>query len=136
MARSVRGEILRLEREHVRAINRGDLRGALKLFDRGFVGFSSTKHRRIRGLGALRKTFDYYMKRAPKLAYHMEQPHVSVSGGTAVATFYWSVQLGRGRSGRNTGMQKAHNIHGRGTHVFTKQEKEWKVVHEHFSRAH
>jgi ketosteroid isomerase-like protein len=109
----------------VRAINRGDVRGALKLFDRGFVGFSSTKHQRIRGLGALRKTFDYYLKRAPKLAYHMEQPLVSVSGGTAVATFYWRVQLGRGRK-----------IQGRGTHVFSKQGKEWKVVHEHFSRAH
>jgi ketosteroid isomerase-like protein len=125
MAKSVRGEILHLEREQVRAINRGDVRGALKLFDRGFVGFSSTKHQRIRGLGALRKTFDYYLKPGPKLAYHMEQPHVSVSGGTAVATFYWSVQLGRRRK-----------IHGRGTHVFTKQGKEWKVVHEHFSRAH
>ena len=125
MAKSVRGEILHLEREQVRAINRGDVRGALKLFDRGFVGFSSTKHQRIRGLGALRKTFDYYLKQAPKLSYHMEQPHVSASNGTAVATFYWSVQLGRG-----------HKIHGRGTHVFAKQGKEWKVVHEHFSRAH
>jgi ketosteroid isomerase-like protein len=125
MAKNVRGEILRLEREQVRAINRGDVRGALKLFDRGFVGFSSTKHQRIRGLGALRKTFDYYLKHAPKLAYHVEQPHVSVSGGTAVATFYWSVQLDRG-----------DKIHGRGTHVFAKQRKEWKVVHEHFSRAH
>jgi len=125
MAKSVRGQILHLEREQVRAINRGDVRGALKLFDQGFVGFSSTKHQRIRGLGALRKTFDYYLKQAPKLAYHLEQPHVSVSGGTAVATFYWSVQLGRG-----------HKIHGRGTHVFSKQRKEWKVVHQHFSRAH
>ena len=125
MAESVRGQILHLEREQVRAINRGDVRGALKLFDQGFVGFSSTKHQRIRGLGALRKTFDYYLKQAPKLAYHLEQTHVSVSGGTAVATFYWSVQLGRG-----------HKIHGRGTHVFSKQRKEWKVVHEHFSRVH
>jgi ketosteroid isomerase-like protein len=125
MAKSVRGEILQLEREQVQAINRGDVRGALKLFDNGFVGFSSTKHERIRGLGALRKTFDYYLKRAPKLAYHMEQPHVSVNGGTAVATFYWSVRL-----------EKGHKIHGRGTHVFSKQGKEWKVVHEHFSRAH
>ena len=133
MTKSVRGEILHLEREQVRAINRGDVRSALKLFDRGFVGFSSTKHQRIRGLGALRKTFEYYLKRAPKLAYHMEQPHVSVSGGTAVATFYWSVQLGRGRPGRTK--QKARKIRGRGTHVFAKQGKEWKVVHEHFSRA-
>src|SRR5437899_11744954 len=97
MAKSVRGQILQLEREQVRAINRGDLRGALKLFDRGFVGFSSTRHQRIRGLGALRKTLDYYLKRAPKLAYHMEQPHVPVSGGTAVGMFCWRVRLGRSR---------------------------------------
>src|SRR5258708_39737017 len=97
MAKSVRGEILQLEREQVGAINRGDVRGALKLFDGGFVGFSSTKHERIRGLGALRKTFDYYLKQAPKLAYHMEQPHVSVNGGAALATFSWSVQVGPGR---------------------------------------
>jgi ketosteroid isomerase-like protein len=95
------------------------------MFDRGFVGFSSTQHERIRGLGALRKTFEYYLKRAPKLTYHIEQPHVAVNGGTAVASFYWTVQLGRGR-----------RIHGRGTHVFTKQGKSWRVVHEHFSRAH
>jgi ketosteroid isomerase-like protein len=125
MAKSARGQILHLEREQVRAINRGDVRGALKLFDRGFVGFSSTKHQRIRGLGALRKTFHFYLKRAPKMAYHIEEPRVSVRGGTAVATFYWSVQLGPGRK-----------IHGRGTHVFAKQGKEWKVVHEHFSQAH
>src|SRR5258708_26878125 len=87
MAKSVRREILHLEREQVRAINRGDVRSALKLFDRGFVGFSSTKHQRIRGLGALRKTFEYYLKRAPKLAYHIEQPHVAVSGGTAGGTW-------------------------------------------------
>src|SRR5260370_41029902 len=98
MAKGGRGQILHLEREQVRAINRGDLRGALKRFDRGFVGFSSTKHQRIRGLWALRKTFDYYLKQAPKLAYHVEQPHVSVSGGTAVAAFDWKVQLGRGQS--------------------------------------
>src|SRR5258707_12330908 len=124
MAKSMGGQILHLEGEQVRAINRGDLRGALKLFDRGFVGFSSTKHQRIRGLGALRKTFDYYLKQAPKLAYHLEQPHVSVSSGTAVATFYWSVERGG-----------AHKIHGQGTHVFSKHRKAVKGVHEHFSHA-
>lgn len=120
-----RQQILQLERAQVRAINHGDLPGALQMFDRSFVGFSSTQHKRIRGLAALRKTFVYYWKRAPKLAYHIEQPHVHVSGATAVATFYWTVQLNPG-----------HKIHGRGTHVFTKQGKGWRVVHEHFSRAH
>jgi len=118
-------QILQLERAQVRAINAADVRGALQMFDRAFVGFSSTQHKRIRGLAALRKTFDYYLKRAPKLTYHVEQPHVSVNGGAAVATFYWTVQLGRG-----------HKIHGRGTHVFSRQGKNWRVVHEHFSRAH
>ena len=125
MPKTTRQQILQLERAQVRAINRADLRGALEMFDRGFVGFSSTQHKRIRGLAALRKTFVYYLKRSPKLAYHLEQPHVFVSGGTAVATFYWTVQLGRGRT-----------IHGRGTHVFTRHGKNWRVVHEHFSRAH
>jgi len=122
---TTRQQILQLERAQVRAVNHHDLRGALAMFDRAFVGFSSTQQKRIRGLGALRETFHYYLKRAPKLAYHIEQPHVSVSGATAVATFYWTVQLGRGRK-----------IHGRGTHVFSKHGKNWRVVHEHFSRAH
>src|SRR5260370_38543682 len=124
MTKSGRGESVQLEREQVRAINRGDLRGALKLFDREFVGFSSTKHERIRGLGALRKTFDYYLKQAPKLAYHMEQPHVSVNGGMAVATLCWSVQLG----GR-------HKVHGRGQPVFAKKGKEWSGGPGRFSRG-
>jgi len=122
---NTRQQILQLERAQVRAINAADVRGALQMFDRGFVGFSSTQHKRIRGLAALRKTFHYYLKRAPKLTYHVEQPHVSVNGGAAVATFYWTVQLGRSRK-----------IHGRGTHVFSRQDKTWRVVHEHFSRAH
>ena len=125
MPKTTRQRILQLERAQVRAINAGDLRGALQMFDRGFVGFSSTQHKRIRGLGALRKTFHFYLKRAPKLTYHIEQPLISVNGGTAVATFYWTVQLGRG-----------HKIHGRGTHVFARQGKNWRAVHEHFSRAH
>lgn len=48
------------------------------------------------------------------------------NGATAVATFYWIWILQRGRG---------RKIHGRGTHVFTKQGKNWRVVDEHFSRA-
>lgn len=124
MPKTTRQQILQLERAQVRAINHGDLRGALQMFYPSFVGFSSTRHKRIHGLSALRKTFEYYMKRGPHLTYRVEQPHVSVCGGAAVATFYWTVRLGRGRK-----------IRGRGTHVFAKQGKNWLVVHEHFSRA-
>ncbi len=125
MAQGIRKQILQLEREQARAINRGDVRGALKMFHKNFVGFSSTQHQRIRGLRALEKTFHYYLRRAPRMTYRIEQPQVHASGSTAVATFYWTVGLGKGRS-----------VRGRGTHVFTRAGKSWRVVHEHFSRAH
>lgn len=125
MSRTVRQEILRLEREQARAFNRGDVRGALKMFDKSFVGFSSTKHTRIRGQAALAETFRYYLKRAPKVRYRIEQPLVQVNGDAAVASFYWTVSLGRGRK-----------LRGRGTHVFARRGKSWRVIHEHFSRAH
>ncbi len=125
MAQGIRKQILQLERAQSRAINRGDVRGALKMFHKNFVGFSSTQHERIRGQRALEKTFHYYLRRAPKMSYRIEQPQVHASGSTAVATFYWTVGLGKGRS-----------VRGRGTHVFARTGKNWRVVHEHFSRAH
>lgn len=118
-------QISRLEREQARAINRGDVRGALRMFDKSFVGFSSTQHDRIRGLGALARTFHYYLKRAPKMNYRIQQARVHADGNVAVATFYWTVGLGRGRT-----------LRGRGTHVFVRKGKNWRIVHEHFSRAH
>jgi ketosteroid isomerase-like protein len=114
-----------MEHQQAHAINRGDIRGATKMFDRDFVGFSSTQHKRIRGLRALARTFRYYLRHAPDMKYSIAQPHVHVSGTTAVATFYWNVVLGGGRK-----------VHGRGTHVFARKGREWRVVHEHFSRAH
>jgi ketosteroid isomerase-like protein len=125
MNESARTQILGLEREQVRAVNRGDVPAAVRMFAKDFVGFSSTRHERIRGLGALRRTFLYYLKRSPKMTYRIEQPRIQVSGSAAVATFYWTVGLGGGR-----------HVRGRGTHVFTRQGKTWRVVHEHFSRAH
>lgn len=125
MSRAEKVQILRLERDQARAINRGDIRGATKMFRRGFIGFSSTKHRRIRGLTSLANTFRWYRKHSPKMKYRVEKPHIHVAGDTAVATFYWTVDLGRD-----------HKVHGRGTHVFMKEGRDWKVIHEHFSRAH
>jgi ketosteroid isomerase-like protein len=125
MANGIRKKILKAEREQARAINRGDIRGAVKMFHRNFVGFSSTRHDRIRGLGALAKTFHYYLRRSPKITYQIQQPQVHLSGPIAVATFYWTVGLGKGRL-----------VRGRGTHVFVRAGKDWRVMHEHFSRAH
>ena len=69
-------EILRMEREQVRLFNRGRVADILKQFDPSFVGFSSTRHNRIRGLAALRRTFYFYLRQSPKLRYAIAQPRV------------------------------------------------------------
>jgi ketosteroid isomerase-like protein len=125
MPKNVRKEILRLEREQAEAFNRGDVKGAVAIFDRGFVGFSSAQHKRIHGLGALARTFHYYLRRAPRPTYRIAKPQVLVAGPVAIATFYWRVELGKRRA-----------VRGRGTHVFAQRGSTWRVVHEHFSRAH
>lgn len=126
MSKSVKKQILALENEQAAAINRRKTREAVKMFVKDFVGFSSTRHKRIHGLGALSRTFQHYMHRAPRMRYRIEQPEVLLSGDTAVATFYWRVDLGPLRE----------VVKGRGTHVFVRNGKDWRVVHEHFSRAH
>ena len=125
MSKAIRQQILNLEREQVRAMNRGDVRSALKMFDPGLIGFSSTRHERIRGLAALGRTIQHYLKLAPRMTYAIAKAQVQAAGSMAVATFYWSVGLGKGRK-----------VHGRGTHVFVRKGRNWRVVHEHFSRAH
>ena len=122
---SVSRQILQLEREQAEHFNQRQLRPILAQFDPGFVGFSSTRHERIRGRRALEKTFLYYLRQSPRLTYRIAQPQVKVVGKLAVATFYWTVALG-----------KRGTIHGRGTHVFVKRARRWRILHEHFSRAH
>lgn len=122
---SIKQEILQLERRQVRDVNARRLQRVLEDFDPAFVGFSSTRHARIRGRRALARTFRYYFRRARRLGYRIAQARVQVFGDTAIATFYWTVSLGRGRS-----------VRGRATHVFRHQRRRWQIVHEHFSRAH
>ena len=118
-------EILRLERRQERDFNRRNLKACLAPFAPGFVGFSSTRHDRIAGLAALKKTFLYYMRQSPRMRYRIAQLRVQVFGEAAVATFYWTVQL-----------EPGWQVRGRGTHVWVRRGKSWRIVHEHFSRAH
>jgi ketosteroid isomerase-like protein len=124
MAASER-ELIQLEQEQVAAFNRHEIRALLSNFDRKFVGFSSTRHERISGSAQLSNTFRHYMNVSPKVRYAISQPRVQMLGDSAVVTFYWKVRLAPG-----------HSIEGRGTHVFARKGKQWKIVHEHFSRSH
>jgi ketosteroid isomerase-like protein len=119
--------LIEMENEMARAFNQRDLDRILALFDAGqFSGFSSTKYDRIRGLKALRKTFEYYLSEANRVSYSVRRPEVQVFGSTAVVTFYWQVKLSGGLD---------QTIAGRGTHVYARQGRQWRVVHEHFSKA-
>ena len=118
-------EILGLERQqrfHVAAVEVGRL---LALQPKDFVGFSSTRYERIAGRTALKRTFEHYLDQSPRLRYRIRQARVQVFGGTAVASFYWTVELAPGQK-----------IEGRGSHVFVKRGRRWSIVHEHFSRSH
>jgi len=121
-------ELLSLEEEQVAAFNRRDVPAALASFSPAIVGFSSTRHERVRGLEALRETFEYYLRQAEHVEYRISEPLVQAFGDTAVVSFYWTVTLSDGAHRRE--------IHGRGTHVFHRENGHWRIVHEHFSRAH
>ena len=125
---SVTQTILGIEKEMVRDFNGGRIDDVMQHFDPEVVGFSSTHHARVTGPQAMRKTFQYYLHATNRIHYKIDRPQVNVFGDTAVATFYWSVELGTGRP--------PHLIKGRGSHVFRQKDGRWQIVHEHFSRVH
>jgi ketosteroid isomerase-like protein len=125
---SIEKLIIETEEKQVDAFNQADVDKILGFFDPDIVCFSSTKHERLVGQDALRGTFEYYLKEAEKVEYSISEPSVQLYGDTAILTFYWLVTLINGA--------KRREIHGRGSHVYFKRDGEWKIVHEHFSRAH
>jgi len=125
---SVAQTILAIERKMARDFNAGKMEELLAHFDPKVIGFSSTQHERVAGQRAMQKTFQYYLHATSRIRYTIDRPQVHVFKDTVVATFYWTVELGRGRP--------RHVIKGRGSHVFVQKGGKWVVAHEHFSRAH
>ncbi len=121
-------EILGVEKAMVREFNAGDMQSLLAHFHPRLIGFSSTQQERVSGLGAMKRTFNYYHQASSHMKYQIAEPKVQLFGDTAIATFYWTVELGKGHP--------RHLIKGRGSHVLTHQDGKWLIVHEHFSRAH
>lgn len=121
-------ELLAIERACADAFNRRQPDQILSYFSEEIAGFSSTRHHRFHGQDELRKTIEYYLSEAEEVSFDIEEPEVQDLGEVAVLSFYWRVIL---RSG-----EKESVIPGRGSHVFKKTGGQWKIVHEHFSRAH
>lgn len=124
----VEREIWDIEKKQAAAFNERDLKTVLSFFDKNIVCFSSTQHERLTGRAALRRTFEYYLKQAEAVQYRITKPVVQLYGDTAIVSFYWTVTLKSG--------SRRRRIEGRGTHVLVNQKGTWKIVHEHFSRAH
>jgi ketosteroid isomerase-like protein len=124
----LRTEIVEIEEALAEAFNRRDLSKVLSVFDGEMIGFSSTTHDRIEGLDRLRETFEHYLEEGESVEYTISDVRVQPFGDVAIASLHWVVNL---RTGSHS-----HAIPGRGTHVFQKEKDEWRIVHEHFSRAH
>ena len=121
-------ELVSIEEACSKAFNQRNLPEILKYFSDDISGFSSTKHDLFKGKGELQKTFEHYLSGAEEVSYSIRHPEVIELGDIAIMSFYWKVAL------KNS--EKVIEIPGRGSHVYSRINGEWKIVHEHFSRAH
>lgn len=121
-------ELVSIEKKCAEAFNKNSIADILQYFTEDVNGFSSTEHDRFRGKEELKKTFEYYLSEADSVSYDIMEPAASRYDDTAILNFYWRVTLKKGN--------KRVEIPGRGTHVYHKIGGAWKIVHEHFSRAH
>lgn len=122
-------EIIKIERECADAFNQQDLGKILDSFDESIFGFSSTRQERFIGKAELKKTFEYYFLQGDRVTYEITVPEVELIGDSlAICTFYWQVNIRDG--------SKSKEIPGRASHVYRNIGGQWKIVHEHFSRAH
>ena len=125
---AIQKELADIEKSIVKSFNDGNLKEILQFFEKGFVGFSSTKHERLTSISQLKKTFEHYLEAGNKVTYSIKNLNVKIYGEGALTTFYWQVDIAKGK--------KVKSIDGRGSHVFLIKEDGWKIVHEHYSKAH
>ena len=125
----IQKEIVNIEKSIVKSFNERNIKQILAYFSKDFVGFSSTKHERVPNLTQLKKTFLHYLDEGDEVIYAIQNLKVKIYGEAALSTFYWTVQLKRGK-------RKPKLINGRGSHVFLMLDEGWSIVHEHYSKAH
>ncbi len=125
---AIQKELVDIEKSIVKSFNEGNIKDILQFFEKGFVGFSSTKHERLTSIAQLKKTFAHYLEAGNKVTYSIKNINVKIYGEGALTTFYWQVDIAKGK--------KIKSVDGRGSHVFLIREDGWKIVHEHYSKAH
>lgn len=125
---SIQKEFVTKEKAMVKLFNSGNIDAILDFFDDNFVGFSSTKHERITKKSQLKKTFLHYLDEGNPVNYSIKSIKVDILGECAVTSFYWQVDIHK--------KKKVKSLNGRASHVYMQEGEDWKIVHEHFSKAH
>jgi ketosteroid isomerase-like protein len=125
---AIEQSLIDIEKSMVRLFNKKDINGILAHFSDNFVGFSSTKHERLTNLSQLKKTFLFYLDEGEKVSFRIKNVKVKIYGELALTTFYWEVEIHK--------KKKKKHIDGRASHLYLLFDQEWKIVHEHFSKAH
>jgi ketosteroid isomerase-like protein len=124
----IQKELVDKEKEMVKLFNAKNIDPILGYFSNDFVGFSSTKHERLTRVSQLKKTFLHYLGEGDQVKYSIKNVKVNVYGECALASFYWQVDIHK--------KKKVKSLTGRASHVFMQEVEDWKIVHEHFSKAH
>lgn len=116
------------EKSMVKLFNEKNVDAILEYFSDNFVGFSSTKHERLTKLSQLKKTFRHYLSEGDPVKFSIRNIKVNIYGESALTSFYWQVDIHKNK--------KVTSLNGRGSHIYVQIANKWKIVHEHFSKAH
>lgn len=124
----IQKEFVGKEKAMVKLFNTKKIDSILEYFSDNFIGFSSTKHERLTRASQLKKTFLHYLSEGDKVKYSIKNLKVNIYGECALTSFYWQVDIHK--------KKKVKSLNGRASHVYMQEADEWKIVHEHFSKAH
>jgi len=118
--------IIALERGALDRWGRGDPQGYLDIYARDVTYFDPMRERRIDGLDAMRQALEPIKGLVKVERYEMIGPQVYRAGDAAILT-YNLVSYGRSPSG------EAMAVRWNSTAVYAQIDRQWKIVHSHWS---
>jgi ketosteroid isomerase-like protein len=118
--------IIALERGALDRWGRGDPQGYLDLYARDVTYFDPMRDKRIDGFDAMQQALAPIKGLVKIDRYEMIDPQVSRAGDAAILT-YNLVSHGRGSGG------EAMVVRWNSTAVYAQIDRQWKIVHSHWS---
>ena len=118
--------IIALERGALDRWGRGDPQGYLELYAREVTYFDPMREKRIDGLDAMRQLLEPIKGLVKVDRYEMIDPQVYRAGDAAILT-YNLVSYGRSPAG------DAMAVRWNSTEVYAQIDRQWKIVHSHWS---